>query len=91
MNVQDRVLEYEVQYSVNKEKLWVHCSTGETVGRYDTRFGMDIHTTVKEQCEGASQCLHCTHGKSSPEEFDLFCNEALRLWNVKIDKSQIEF
>ena len=82
---------YEIQYSETKDRLWVHCSTGETVGRYDTRFGMDIHNTVEQQLSGEPQCHHCTHGKSSPEEFDTFCNEALQLWGVEIDKSQIEF
>ena len=84
-------MEYEIQYSQNKEKLWVHCSNGETVGRYDTRFGMDIHHTIEEQAEGMPQCLNCTHGKSNPEEFELFCAEAKENWGVEIDKSQIEF
>jgi hypothetical protein len=84
-------LEYEVQYSENKEKLWVHCSTGETVGRFDTRFGMDIHTTIEEQNAGSGQCLHCTHGKSNPEDFDLFCKKAKELWGVEIDRSKIQW
>jgi hypothetical protein len=48
-------LTYEIQYSENREKLWVHCSTGETVGRFDRRFGMDVHTTIMEQMKGAGQ------------------------------------
>ena len=83
-------LMYEIQYSENREKLWVHCSTGETVGRFDTRFGMDIHTTVAEQMKGEGQCLHCTHGKPSKEDFDLFCKKAKTLWGVDIDKSLID-
>lgn len=82
---------YEVQYSENKEKLWVHCSTGETVARYDTRFGMDIHTTIQEQMNGKDQCLMCTHGKSNKKEFDSFCEKVKELWGVIIDKSKIEF
>ena len=84
-------MEYEVQYSVNREKLWVHCSTGETVARYDIRFGMDIHTTIQEQMDGAGQCLMCTHGKSNPEEFGRFCDKINELWGVEIDKTQISF
>jgi hypothetical protein len=83
-------LYYEVQYSVNKEKLWVHCSTGETVGRFDTRFGIDIHTTIEEQMCGADQCLHCTHGKPTQEDFNLFCEKARGLWGVDIDRSKID-
>lgn len=82
---------YQVQYSQDKLRLWIHCSTGETVARYDVRFGMDIHTTIEEQCNGADQCLMCTHGKSSPEEFEQFCFKVKELWRVEIDKSQIIF
>lgn len=82
---------YEIQYSQNKEKLWVHCSTGETVARYDTRFGMDIHTTIEEQANGENQCLLCTHGKSNPDEFNTFCDKVKYLWGVKIDKTKIKF
>ena len=82
---------YEIQYSQAHEKLWVHCSTGETVARYDIRFGMDIHTTLEEQLNGADQCLMCTHGKSNEEEFNSFCDKVKELWGVDIDKSEIIF
>jgi len=84
-------MEYEVQYSENIEKLWIHCSTGETVARYDTRFGMDIHTTIQEQLDGKGQCLMCTHGKSNPKEFEQFCIKVKDLWGVIIDKNKITF
>ena len=84
-------IQYEIQYSPDKRRIWVHSSTGETVGRYDVRFGMDIHTTMEEQMNGASQCLHCTHGKSNPNEFDEFCDMAKELWGVTIDKRKISF
>lgn len=84
-------LKYEVQYSASKDTLWIHCSSGETVGRFSSKFGMDIHNTIAEQAKGSSQCLHCTHTKPTPEDFDLFCKKAKELWNVKIDKSQINF
>lgn len=89
MDSQDK-LEYQVQYSASKDTLWVHCSTGETVGRFSSKFGMDIHNTIKDQEKGSPQCLHCTHGKPTPEDFDLFCEKAKELWGVEIDKSQIE-
>ncbi|MEK6828997.1 MAG: hypothetical protein AABY15_02640 [Nanoarchaeota archaeon] len=81
---------YEVQYSENREKLWVHCSTGETVGRFDRRFGMDIHTTIEQQMKGASQCLLCTHDPADEETFDQFCEKAKELWGIEIDKSKID-
>lgn len=82
-------INYEVQYSVEKTKLWIHSSSGETVGRYDVRFGMDIHNSLEEQMNGKAQCLHCTHGKSNWENFELFCEKANLLWGVNIDKSEI--
>jgi len=82
---------YLVQYDEDKLRLWIHCSSGETVARYDTRFGMDIHTTIEQQDLGESQCLMCSHGKSSPEEFNTFCEKVKELWQVNIDKSKIVF
>lgn len=82
---------YQVQYSCDKLRIWVHCSSGETVARYDTRFGMDIHTTIKQQMDGENQCLMCSHGKSNLDEFNKFCDKVKELWGVKIDKTQIEF
>lgn len=83
-------LEYQVQYSEMREKLWVHCSTGETVGRFDTRFGIDIHRPIHEQINGLGQCLHCTHEKPNKEAFELFCKQAFDLWGIRIDKSKID-
>lgn len=83
-------LSYEIQYSDNREKLWVHSSSGETVGRFDRRFGMDIHTTIEEQMNGASQCLLCTHEPADEEAFDQFCEKAKELWGVNIDKGKID-
>lgn len=34
---------FEIQLSANGETVWVHASDGSTVGRYSTRFGMDVH------------------------------------------------
>lgn len=81
---------YHVQYCPSKLKLWVHCSTGDTVGRFDTRFGMDIHNTLEDQMNGASQCLKCTHSRPERKDFEEFCHKAKALWNVDIDQSQIK-
>lgn len=86
----DKRKRYEIQYSALGDTVWVHCSTGETVGRFSTRFGMDIHRTVEEQMGGASQCLRCTHGKPTKSDFQDFCDQAKELWGVNIDKTQLE-
>ena len=82
---------YDVQYDENGKTLWVHCSSGETVGRFDTIFGIDIHNTIEDQIENDKpQCLHCTHTKPTKEDFDFFCDYAKTNWNIEIDKSKIK-
>ena len=63
---------YEIQVSEDASTLWVHASDGSTVGRFSKRFGMDVHTTVSQQLEGAQQCLHCTHVPASEADWDEF-------------------
>lgn len=81
---------YQVQYSALGDTVWVHCSTGDTVGRFSVKFGMDIHTTVQEQMAGKSQCLRCTHGKPTHADFKEFCDKAKELWGVEIDQKQMD-
>ena len=85
------MIEYQVQYSGCKKKLWVHKNTGETVARFDKRFGIDIHNSIEAQENGAPECLYCTHQPASAFEFNIFCEKVYQLFNVRIDKSKIEF
>lgn len=82
-------LYYQVQYCESHKKLWVHCSSGETVGRFDVRFGMDVHHPVAEQQLSKGQCLDCTHSRPDQVVFDRFCAYAQRLWGIEIDRSKI--
>lgn len=51
-----------VQVSSDGNTVWIHSpNDGSTVGRFSTKFGMDVHTTVSEQLQGVGQCLCCTH------------------------------
>lgn len=81
--------DYYVQYSQCGNTLWIHYQA-ETVGRFDTRSGIDIHHTIEEQCNGKPQCLKCTHEKPTREDFELFCNHALEHWGVVIDKTLVK-
>jgi hypothetical protein len=81
---------YEIQYSALGDTVWIHCSTGDTVGRFSVKFGMDIHTTVQEQMAGKSQCLRCTHGQPTHADFKEFCDKAKELWGVEIDQEQMD-
>lgn len=83
------MLEYQVQYSDCKKKLWVHKNTGETVARFDWRFGIDIHNSIEAQSNGAPECLYCTHQPASSFDFNVFCETVLKLFGVQIDKSMV--
>ncbi len=62
-----------VQVSEDRQTVWVHASDGSTVGRYSSRFGMDVHTTAAEQLAGKPQCLNCTHVPPKEADWDEFC------------------
>ncbi len=83
-------ISYEIQYCPTKRRLWIHSSTGDTVARFSSSFGIDMHRTTKEQLAGMSQCLHCTHDAPTLNDFIFFCDKAFELWKVEIDKSKIE-
>ncbi len=50
--------------------VWVHRGA-ETIGRFG-RMGVDVHSTMAEQTEGAGQCKCCTHGLTGWKEWRLF-------------------
>ena len=83
--------EYKIQYNECRPVVWVHASDGSTVGRFDKRSGIDIHRTVTEQMEGKSQCLHCTHGKTTQKEWDEFVDRSKELWGVVINRDFISY
>lgn len=64
----------QIQVSGDRSTVWVHGPDGSTVGRFSTRFGMDVHTTVAQQMQGASQCLHCTHFAPKHADWLRFCS-----------------
>lgn len=63
-----------VQVSADGGTLWVHATDGSTVGRFSTRFGMDVHTSATEQLGGSPQCLHCTHSAPTYADWLEFCD-----------------
>lgn len=66
------ITNHHVQFSENGQTVWVHADDGSTVGRFDWRFGIDIHNTVTDQIAGAPQCRHCTHAPAKPQDWDDF-------------------
>lgn len=63
-----------VQVAADRSTVWVHAHDGSTVGRFSLRFGIDVHTTITQQLQGASQCLHCTHSAPTHDDWLLFCH-----------------
>jgi hypothetical protein len=76
-------LEYEVEWSVTNDKVWIHASDGSTVGRF-SRFGIDLHNTVTDQLAGMPECRLCTHERPSVADWDMFREKALEWWDVNV-------
>ncbi|MCC4820394.1 hypothetical protein LMH81_28165, partial [Vibrio lentus] len=64
--------EYEQNEILGDGKtVWVNNSSGDCIARFGT-LGIDIHTSVEEQLNGASQCLFCTHRKTNNKDWTIF-------------------
>jgi hypothetical protein len=50
-----------------KGVVWIYALDGSTVGRFSSEFGMDVHTTVEQQMNGAGECLACDHEVRDPK------------------------
>jgi hypothetical protein len=73
-----------------KRRVWVHAPDGSTVGRFDVRFGIDIHNTVTDQLSGKPECLHCTHETPGEGEWALFRDHAKANWNIDIPEDAVD-
>lgn len=80
---------YELQLSATRDRVWLHCSDGSTVARFG-RQGIDLHNSVSEQMEGASQCRLCTHGATTAEDWEVFRARCLEWWGVDIPADAID-
>lgn len=83
--------ENQIQVSTNGATIWVHAADGSTVGRFSKIFGMDVHTTIAQQLNGADQCLHCTHTKPAEADWHTFCDSVLQHHKISVDKSLMKF
>ena len=80
-----------VQVSGDATTVWVHALDGSTVGRFSKRFGLDIHTTVTQQMEGAAQCLYCTHAPPTLNDWRTFCELIAQHYGIEVRPSLIQF
>lgn len=80
----------QVQVSADGSTVWVHTLDGSTVGRFSKRFGLDVHTTVTEQLDGADQCLHCTHVAPSADDWQKFCELMQLHYGIEVNPALIQ-
>lgn len=83
--------EDRVQVSSDRKTVWVHADDGSTVGRFSKVFGMDVHTTITEQLNGAGQCLFCTHKAPGQADWDKFCDLMQEHYGVSVERSALTF
>lgn len=83
--------EDQVQVSEDRRTVWVHAGDGSTVGRFSKVFGMDVHTTLTEQLQGAGQCLRCTHEAPGQAEWNEFCDLMLVHYGIAVNRNAISF
>lgn len=79
---------YEIQLTPARDRLWLHCSDGSTVGRFSA-FGVDLHNSITEQMAGASECRLCTHSKPSPADWEMFRSKCKEWWDVDVPEDAI--
>lgn len=91
MSIDFEVDGYGIEVSATGSTLWVHAPDGSCVGRFDKRFGIDLHTTVSEQIAGKGQCLYCTHEAPTPKDWESFRAGMLKHYRVVVPADAITF
>jgi hypothetical protein len=80
-----------VQISADRKTVWVHADDGSTVGRFSKVFGMDVHTTITAQRQGAAECLKCTHARPGLAEWLEFCDLIQAHYGITVDRGLMTF
>lgn len=81
----------EVQGSQRKDTVWVNGSDGACWARFSIRFGMDVHKSLKDQMDGESECLACTHEPATEETWRDFIALVAKHHGVTVPYDLIEF
>ena len=82
---------HSIDVSATGVTVWVNAIDGSCVGRFDKRFGMDVHRTVTEMLNGAPECLNCSKGRAGPAEWRKFCAEIKRHYGITVPPDTISF
>lgn len=77
---QDMKTTITTQYETTSDgtTVWVCDNSGYTIGRFG-KMGIDIHQPPEN---GGSECLHCTHGIVTREDWDVFVVKMLGHYGV---------
>ncbi len=81
----------QIEVSGNGVTVWIHAPDTARPWGDSQKFGMDIHTSLTEQLEGAAECLHCTHTKPKEEDWVLFCNLIHKHYGITVSKDLVTF
>lgn len=68
--------------------VWVNAPSGECVSRFG-RNGVDVHRTIAEQEDGKGECLACTHGPVSLDDWQTFKDATLRFYKVDVPERHL--
>lgn len=63
--------------------VWVNAADGSNIARFG-RYGIDVHTSITAQIDGAPQCLACTHGLTHLADWRRFQALVKHHYNVKV-------
>lgn len=58
-----------IEIQIGTRAIWVNADTGECIGRFGV-YGIDVHRPVADQHLG--ECLECTHGRTTREDWHRF-------------------
>jgi|HubBroStandDraft_2_1064218.scaffolds.fasta_scaffold496597_2 hypothetical protein len=66
--------------------VWINGPDG-LLGRFGPH-GIDIHRPLRDQSEHG-ECLHCTHVKTSPADWDIFCAKMQEHFGIQVPPSYL--
>jgi len=72
------------QIETDKITVWVNNTKGFCVARFGKK-GIDIHNTLKEQERTGVECIFCTHGNTTYEDYMLFQEKMKEFYNLETE------
>jgi hypothetical protein len=73
------LLQYEIELSVNNDRVWMRARDKSTVGRFG-HMEIDIHYTVADQLAGIPVCRFCTHQRPAGADWVPFREMSRETW-----------